>query len=115
MPREPLSPGDAVRARVPAVLLSHRENTAVALADGLVERELKERCARCACGDEVTGRTDRERAALAWAAAMASGADPVDELWTALRRHFSEAQLVELGYAVAFVFGQHRVLATFGL
>lgn len=120
---EPVDPGDAVRARVPDVLLSHRENVAAALGDGLVERALKDRCARFLAGDEplaVAGArcTDRERAALTWADAMASDADADgadDELWDALHRHFSDAQLVELGYAIAFTLGQQRWLATLDL
>ena len=118
---EPVDPGDAVRARVPDVLLSHRENVAAALGDGLVERALKERCARFLAGDEPLAVaaercTDRERAALAWTDAMAAGADGSDDdLWDALHRHFSDAELVELGYAIAFTLGQQRWLATLDL
>jgi hypothetical protein len=118
---DPVDPGDAVRARVPGVLLSHSENVEAALGDGLVERALKERCGRFLASDEplaVAGAhcTDRERAALAWADAMAAGADGADDaLWDALRRHFSDAELVELGYAIAFTLGQQRWLATLDL
>jgi hypothetical protein len=118
---EPVDPGDAVRARVPDVLLSHRENVEAALGDGLVERALKERCARFLASGKPLAEarvrcTDRERAALAWTHAMASDADGTDdELWDALHRHFSDAQLVELGYAIAFTLGQQRWLATLDL
>jgi alkylhydroperoxidase family enzyme len=117
----PVDPGDAVRARVPGVLLSHTENVAAALADGLVERALKERCARfLATGEPLAVAalrcTARERAALAWAAAIAAGGDGDDSgLWDALHRHFTDAQLVELGYAIAYAFGQQRWLATLDL
>lgn len=44
----------------------------------------------------------RERAALAWAEAMTiTGRPPADELFAALRAHFSEAEIVELTAAVA--------------
>ena len=118
---EPVDRGDAVRARVPDVLLSHRENVAAALGDGLVERALKERCARFLAGDEPLAVasercTHRERAALAWTAAMAACADGSDDdLWDALHRYFTDAQLVELGYAIAFTLGQQRWLATLDL
>ena len=115
---EPVDPGDAVRARVPGVLLSHTENVAAALGDGLVERALKERCAQFLATGAAPDvhLTDRERAALAWADAMASGDDGSDDvLWSALHRHFSDAQLVELGYASAFTLGQQRWLATLDL
>ena len=118
---EPVDPGDAVRARVPGVLLSHKENVAAALAEGLVERALKERCAAFLASDvslDEAGAhcTDRERAALAWTDAMARGDDGADDdLWDELHRHFSDPQLVELGYAVAFTLGQQRWLATLDL
>ena len=120
----PVSPADAVRARVPGVLVSHRENVAAALGDGRVEAELKALCARyLADDDDVVAHaddpqrfTDRERAALAWAHAIAWDSDRSDgRLWEALHRSFDEAQLVELGYAIAFTMGQQRWLATLGL
>ena len=114
---EPVDPADAVRARVTGVWLSHRENAAAALGDGLVDRALKDLCALRLAGDvAVTATSDRERAALAWADAIAH--DPAaagDALWDELRRHFTEAQLVELGYAIAYLHGQQRWTATLGL
>ena len=118
---EPVDPGDAVRARVPGVLVSHTENVEAALGDGLVERGLKERCARFLGSGEplvvaTAHCTDRERAAVAWADAMARCDDGSDEdLWAALHRYFTDAQLVELGYAIAFALGQQRWLATLDL
>ena len=60
--------------------------------------------------------TDRERAALRWAQAIAwdsSLAD--DEVWDDLHRHFTEPQLVELGYFIALTVGQQRWIKTLGL
>jgi alkylhydroperoxidase family enzyme len=116
----PVDPADAVRARAPGVLLSHTENVAAALGDGLVDAQLKELCARCLAGDVATSAryryTDRERAAMAWAEAIAGDPETADDrLWTALHQHFSDAQLVELGYAIAFLHGQQRWLATLDL
>ena len=56
---------------------------------------------------------DRERAALRWAEAIAwdpSLAD--DDLWDELHAHFSEPELVELGYFIGLTMGQQRWLKT---
>jgi alkylhydroperoxidase family enzyme len=37
------------------------------------------------------------------------------ELWTRLRRHFSEEQIVELGSFVCLTYGQQRVIKTWGV
>jgi alkylhydroperoxidase family enzyme len=41
------------------------------------------------------------------------GAD--EEVWVALRAHFSEEQIVELGYFVAITYGQQRWIKTLGI
>ena len=38
-----------------------------------------------------------------------------DELWARLRKHFSEAELVEIGYFVAITMGQQRWLRTLNI
>jgi alkylhydroperoxidase family enzyme len=46
--------------------------------------------------------SEREQVALAWAEAMTvTGRQPTDDLFAALRKHFSEAEVVELTAAVA--------------
>jgi alkylhydroperoxidase family enzyme len=66
---------------------------------------------------ETSDRFDeRERAALEWAMTIAW--DPTlaaDDLWTRLHRHFTEAQLVELGHFIALTLGQQRFLKTLGI
>lgn len=115
---------EKLRGRVPAVAEVHAENVAAALGDGLVDAGLKDLCARLLAEDDdvVLGAEDparftaRERAALAWTQAIAWDAERLsDEDWAALHTHFSEPQLVELGYAIAFMFGQQRWLRTMGL
>lgn len=60
--------------------------------------------------------TDRERAALRYAQAIAWDAGLADDaLWAELHRHFTEPQLVELGYFVALTLGQQRWIKTLGL
>ncbi|MFC0111768.1 carboxymuconolactone decarboxylase family protein [Kibdelosporangium aridum] len=79
---------------------------------GLTEREF----------DEViefrksTVLGDREKAALRWAEAIAW--DPAmadDEVWAELHKHFTEPQLVELGYFIGLTMGQQKFLKTLGL
>jgi alkylhydroperoxidase family enzyme len=41
------------------------------------------------------------------------GAD--DRVWEGLRRHFSEEQIVELGYFVGLTCGQQRWIKTLGI
>jgi hypothetical protein len=38
-----------------------------------------------------------------------------DTLWSQLRRHFSEEQIVELGSFVCLTYGQQRVIKTWGV
>ncbi len=53
---------------------------------------------------------DREKAALAYAEAIAWRLPDSDDLWERLHRHFTEPELVELGCFVALTFGQQSWL-----
>jgi hypothetical protein len=121
---DPVGDGDAVRARVPDVLRSYAETRATVLEDGLVDPALKELCATyLAEDDEEVMRFEssdrfgaREVAALRWAHAVAWDSDTADAaLWSALHEHFSEPELVELGYFIAFTLGQMHWLRSIGL
>ena len=119
----PVGEGDAIRARVPDVLRTYRETRANVLDGGIVDSELKRLCARYLNGDDDVVEfddearfDDRERAALGWAQAIAW--DPAfadDALWSRLHRHFSEPELVELGYCMAIIHGQLRWLRALGI
>jgi alkylhydroperoxidase family enzyme len=63
---------------------------------------------------ESSGRYDeRQRAALAYTRAIAwDTASADDELWERLHAHFSDDELVELGYFVAVTFGQQSWVRT---
>ena len=115
MPRLGDTP-DAVRARRPPIREAYGQTDEHVLAGGLVEPELKELCAHFLAGEPVRAALDeRERAAVDWAYAVAWDADRADdELWTRLHSHFSEPELVELGYAIAFTLGQQHWLRTLG-
>jgi hypothetical protein len=116
--------GDRLRARAPHVLEVYEETRDTVLEAGIVDRELKELCARYLAEDEdVLAHADdperydeRERAALAWAEAIAWDSDRADDsLWERLHSAFTEPELVELGYSIAITLGQQHWLATHGV
>ena len=119
----PVDEADAVRARVPAALAVYAETREAVLEGGIVERSLKELCTRyIEEDDDVVGYSEsgsfdeRERAALDWAHAVTWDSDKADEeLWARLHANFSEPELVELGYFIAFTLGQSHWLRTLGL
>jgi alkylhydroperoxidase family enzyme len=41
------------------------------------------------------------------------GAD--DDVWAGLREHFTDEQIIELGYFVGLTFGQQRWIKTLGI
>ena len=55
--------------------------------------------------------SERERAALAWADAVNAlpHRDDTDAAWPALREHFSEAEIAELGYTIAVIRGWNAI------
>jgi alkylhydroperoxidase family enzyme len=55
---------------------------------------------------------DRQKAALAYAECITWDLPSTDALWTRLHKHFSEPELVEIGYFVAITMGQQRWLRT---
>jgi hypothetical protein len=111
--------GDAIRARAPHVLDVYMETRRTVLESGIVERELKELCARYLAGDgevDREGLNERELAALAWTDAIAWDSDHADDaLWVRLHSAFTEPELVELGYSIAITLGQQHWLATLGV
>lgn len=113
----PVGPSDAIRARVPAVLDVFTTTRETVLEGGIVDAELKRLCARFLAEEEGAEATsEREQAALDWAAAVGWNSDLADDdLWERLHRHFSEPELVELGYSIAFTLGQQHWLRTLGV
>ena len=65
---------------------------------------------------ESSSRYDeRQKAALSYAEAI-TWDQPVDEaFWARLHKHFSEPELVEIGYFIAITMGQQRWLRTLGI
>ena len=59
---------------------------------------------------------DRQKAALSYAEAIAWGLNTdEDAFWERLHRHFTEPELVELGFFVALTLGQQRWIKTLGI
>jgi alkylhydroperoxidase family enzyme len=78
---------------------------------GLVEADYKD-----LLDFEHSARYDaRQKAALAYAETITWDLPADDALWQRLHRHFSEAELVELGYFIAITMGQQRWLRTLGI
>ena len=60
--------------------------------------------------------TEREKTALRYTSAIIWDSDLADDaLWTDLHRHFSEPELVELGFFIALTSGQQRWIKTLGI
>lgn len=58
---------------------------------------------------------DRQKAALAYAEAIAWGNQELDGIWDRLHAHFSEQELVELGCCIALTFGQQSWIRLLGI
>jgi len=58
---------------------------------------------------------DKQKAALSYAEAITWDLATDDAFWARLHRHFSEAELVEIGYFVAITMGQQRWLRTLNI
>jgi alkylhydroperoxidase family enzyme len=58
---------------------------------------------------------ERQKAALAYTEAITWDLETDDALWHRLKRHFTEPQIVELGYFVAITMGQQRWLRTLNI
>lgn len=58
---------------------------------------------------------ERQKAALGYAKAIAWGLDIDDAAWELLHRHFTEAELVELGCFIGLTFGQQSWIRLLGI
>jgi alkylhydroperoxidase family enzyme len=65
---------------------------------------------------ESSSRYDeRQKAALSYAEAITWDLPVDDKFWARLHKHFSEPELVEIGYFIALTMGQQRWLRTLGI
>jgi AhpD family alkylhydroperoxidase len=82
------------------------------------EQGLDEALVQQVLGDLSSARLDpREKAALEYADLFKAGDDPIDsdEVYAALRRHFSEEEIVELGMLCAQTVGVGRLVRSLNI
>ena len=134
----------AIRAHVPEVLRTFNQSWQKVFREGVLDHSIKELarvfvaktldCGYCAGQrshlsglserefDEViefrrsTVLGPREKAALLLAEAIAW--DPLmadDDVWAQLHEHFTEPEIVELGYFIGLTMGQQKFLKTLGI
>ncbi len=65
--------------------------------------------------ESSTRYNERQKAALAYAEAITWDLPVDDKFWQRLHSHFSEPELVEIGYFVALTMGQQRWLRTLNI
>ena len=140
----PRPESQAIRAHVPELLKTFTAAWTACFVNGALDHDLKEvcrayvaqtvDCGYCAgqrsadagadeshYGDllqyaQSDRYSDREKAALAYTDAVVWDSNLADdELWEELHRHFTEPELVELGFFVAFTSGQQRWIKTLQL
>jgi alkylhydroperoxidase family enzyme len=65
--------------------------------------------------ESSTRYDDRQKAALSYAEAITWDLPVDDAFWARLHKHFSEPELVEIGYFIALTMGQQRWLRTLNI
>ena len=65
--------------------------------------------------ESSTRYNDKQKAALSYAEAITWDLPVDDKFWARLNKHFSEPELVEIGYFVALTMGQQRWLRTLNI
>src|ERR1700748_2739887 len=65
--------------------------------------------------ESSTHYNEKQKAALSYAEAITWDLPCDDKFWARLHKHFSEPELVEIGYFVALTMGQQRWLRTLGI
>jgi alkylhydroperoxidase family enzyme len=59
--------------------------------------------------------SEKQKAALAYAEMITWDLPPTDAIWARLHAHFSQPELVEIGYFIALTMGQQRWLRTLNI
>jgi alkylhydroperoxidase family enzyme len=144
----PRPESSAVRAHVPAAFWFFADSWKALFHSGVCDHEIKELCrvyisrtVKCEyCGNQRSEKArgsleeaqyddllnfessdrydERQKAALAYAQAIAWGPGTDEELaalWERLHAHFSEPELVELGCAIGLTFGQQSWIRLLGI
>ncbi len=97
----PRPESQAIRAHVPAVFWSFANSWRDVFKNGVADHGIKELC--------------RIYVSRSYAEAITWDLPVDDKFWTRLHKHFSEPELVEIGYFIALTMGQQRWLRTLGI
>ena len=140
----PRPESQSIRAHVPPIFFGFAQVWRDSFYEGVLENEMKELCriyvshsVKCEyCGNqrstkakgvveqdymdllnfEKSERYDgRQKAALAYAEAITWDLSTDDALWDRLHKHFTEPEIVELGFFIALTMGQQRWLRTLNI
>ncbi len=137
----PRPESQAIRCHVPDVVKTFSAAWEKTFVNGVVDHALKElcrvyvtktvECGYCSAQRSVEADTpeghyddllvyatsdqysDREKAALAYTDSIVWSADlATDEMWENMNRHFTDPEVVELGFFIALTSGQQRWIKT---
>ena len=140
----PRPESQSIRAHVPAIFFGFAKVWRDSFYEGVLDNAVKELCriyvshsVKCEyCGNQRSVKAkgvveadymdllnfekserynERQKAALAYAEAITWDLQTDDALWDRLHAHFSEPELVELGFFIALTMGQQRWLRTLNL
>jgi len=140
----PRPESQSIRAHVPAIFFGFAQVWRDAFYEGVLDNAVKELCriyvshsVKCEyCGNQRSARAkniveadymdllnfeaserydERQKAALAYAEAITWDIPTDDTLWERLHKHFTEPEIVELGFFIALTMGQQRWLRTLNL
>ena len=140
----PRPESQSIRAHVPAIFFGFAKVWRDSFYEGVLDNAVKELCriyvshsVKCEyCGNQRSVKAkgvveadymdllnfekserydERQKAALAYAEAITWDLQTDDALWERLHAHFSEPELVELGFFIALTMGQQRWLRTLNL
>ena len=109
----PAPESQAVRAHAPEILRAYTRALERTYRQGVCDPEIKELCRGAVVHGEADARDEREQAAVDYALAIQRDPPIADDtLWARLRQHFDEHELIELGWFIGLMVGQHRWLRT---
>src|ERR671937_372522 len=119
----PRPESQAIRAHVPAVFWSFANSWRDVFKHGVADHAIKEASQGIVEDDyrdlinfeSSTRYNEKQKAALSYAEAITWDLPVDDAFWARLHKHFSEPELVEIGYFIALTMGQQRWLRTLGI
>ena len=140
----PRPESQSIRAHVPPIFFGFAQVWRDAFYEGVLDNAVKELCriyvshsVKCEyCGNQRSTKAkgvveadymdllnfekserydERQKAALAYAEAITWDLQTDDALWDRLHAHYTEPELVELGFFIALTMGQQRWLRTLNI